>query len=176
MLNHTNKHPWYRKMFCFLFLAPYARTTRYEEAFCLKAKNDLIIVVKTGLKKFKCLSLFSSKMEDNTHTSKQAYVVNPTRAKPRTNHTKPNDRNQPDSTKQRYPVVLPTSLAKEGCKPEPLCVPILYAYQTKHLFYRPYPAAKHVIPPSCYELLHTCLLYTSPSPRDRQKSRMPSSA
>ena len=25
-------------------------------------------------------------------------------------------------------------------------------------------------------LLHTCLLYTSPSPRDRQKSRMPSSA
>ena len=27
----------------------------------------------------------------------------------------------------------------------------------------------------CY-LLYTCLLYTSPSPRDRQKSRMPSSA
>ena len=26
------------------------------------------------------------------------------------------------------------------------------------------------------ERLHTCLLYTSPSPRDRQKSRMPSSA
>ena len=24
--------------------------------------------------------------------------------------------------------------------------------------------------------MHTCLLYTSPSPRDRQKSRMPSSA
>ena len=24
--------------------------------------------------------------------------------------------------------------------------------------------------------IHTCLLYTSPSPRDRQKSRMPSSA
>ena len=31
MLNHT--HTWYRIMFCFLFLAPYARTTRYEEAF-----------------------------------------------------------------------------------------------------------------------------------------------
>ena len=26
------------------------------------------------------------------------------------------------------------------------------------------------------EWLYTCLLYTSPSPRDRQKSRMPSSA
>ena len=26
------------------------------------------------------------------------------------------------------------------------------------------------------ERLHPCLLYTSPSPRDRQKSRMPSSA
>ena len=25
-------------------------------------------------------------------------------------------------------------------------------------------------------VLHSCLLYTSPSPRDRQKSRMPSSA
>ena len=27
-----------------------------------------------------------------------------------------------------------------------------------------------------HEELYTCLLYTSPSPRDRQKSRMPSSA
>ena len=27
-----------------------------------------------------------------------------------------------------------------------------------------------------YKLLQACLLYTSPSPRDRQKSRMPSSA
>ena len=26
------------------------------------------------------------------------------------------------------------------------------------------------------KLIYTCLLYTSPSPRDRQKSRMPSSA
>ena len=32
-LNHTHKHPWYRIMFVFLFLAPYARTTRYKEAF-----------------------------------------------------------------------------------------------------------------------------------------------
>ena len=31
MLNHT--HTWYKRMFCFLFLVPYARTTRYEEAF-----------------------------------------------------------------------------------------------------------------------------------------------
>ena len=29
---------------------------------------------------------------------------------------------------------------------------------------------------NAYRLLHGCLLYTSPSPRDRQKSRMPSSA
>ena len=27
-----------------------------------------------------------------------------------------------------------------------------------------------------FEIPYTCLLYTSPSPRDRQKSRMPSSA
>ena len=31
-------------------------------------------------------------------------------------------------------------------------------------------------PASTYRLVKTCLLYTSPSPRDRQKSRMPSSA
>ena len=29
---------------------------------------------------------------------------------------------------------------------------------------------------SCMEDVLSCLLYTSPSPRDRQKSRMPSSA
>ena len=29
---------------------------------------------------------------------------------------------------------------------------------------------------SRYQMYHACLLYTSPSPRDRQKSRMPSSA
>ena len=32
-ITQTHKHPWYRIMFGFLFLAPYARTTRYEEAF-----------------------------------------------------------------------------------------------------------------------------------------------
>ena len=33
-----------------------------------------------------------------------------------------------------------------------------------------------VAAPGVYELPEGCLLYTSPSPRDRQKSRMPSSA
>ena len=32
------------------------------------------------------------------------------------------------------------------------------------------------VSPGWVDLLQTCLLYTSPSPRDRQKSRMPSSA
>ena len=35
-------------------------------------------------------------------------------------------------------------------------------------------STKNFTPPN--EACHTCLLYTSPSPRDRQKSRMPSSA
>ena len=30
--------------------------------------------------------------------------------------------------------------------------------------------------PSIYEMIHDCLLYTSPSPRDKTPSRMPSSA
>ena len=37
-------------------------------------------------------------------------------------------------------------------------------------------AEKHVIIGESIEEFNTCLLYTSPSPRDRQKSRMPSSA
>src|SRR5678809_1236652 len=32
------------------------------------------------------------------------------------------------------------------------------------------------LPPGTIKPSYTCLLYTSPSPRDRQKSRMPSSA
>ena len=43
MLNHANKqvnkHPWYSIMFGFLFLAPYARTTRYEKAFLPTGKK-----------------------------------------------------------------------------------------------------------------------------------------
>ena len=33
-----------------------------------------------------------------------------------------------------------------------------------------------ICPWKCIHMVKTCLLYTSPSPRDRQKSRMPSSA
>ena len=36
--------------------------------------------------------------------------------------------------------------------------------------------ASHGTPPKGGTIYLTCLLYTSPSPRDRQKSRMPSSA
>ena len=38
--------------------------------------------------------------------------------------------------------------------------------------HRAYPHEPYVL----FEVAHICLLYTSPSPRDRQKSRMPSSA
>ena len=38
MLNHTNI-PGTEKCFVFLFLAPYARTTRYEEAFLPEGKK-----------------------------------------------------------------------------------------------------------------------------------------
>ena len=50
VLNHTQSHkhtithtniPGIEKSLVFLFLSPYARTTRYEEAFFLTAKNGL---------------------------------------------------------------------------------------------------------------------------------------
>ena len=40
----------------------------------------------------------------------------------------------------------------------------------------PYTACKQQFDKTFERYANTCLLYTSPSPRDRQKSRMPSSA
>ena len=41
----------------------------------------------------------------------------------------------------------------------------------------PYEAAALAVSPNAdLQLIYTCLLYTSPSPRDRTRSRMPSSA
>ena len=39
MFNHTNKHTYIQNNVLFLFLAPYALTTRYEEAFLLKGRK-----------------------------------------------------------------------------------------------------------------------------------------
>ena len=56
------------------------------------------------------------------------------------------------------------------------------AYMADSSFF-PQAAAMHLIGPYAIpnvhmdgKLVYTCLLYTSPSPRDRQKTRMPSSA
>ena len=37
-------------------------------------------------------------------------------------------------------------------------------------------AAREILDRGAWQFVKICLLYTSPSPRDRQKSRMPSSA
>ena len=47
------------------------------------------------------------------------------------------------------------------------------AMQRKHDMDRAVPATEQI---TKWEWVDGCLLYTSPSPRDRQKSRMPSSA
>ena len=39
-----------------------------------------------------------------------------------------------------------------------------------------YASKVQIVCPRCKKQTRVCLLYTSPSPRDRQKSRMPSSA
>ena len=43
-------------------------------------------------------------------------------------------------------------------------------------YWSPIQAAEHLVTRQTGALFDICLLYTSPSPRDRQKSRMPSSA
>ena len=45
---------------------------------------------------------------------------------------------------------------------------------TPHSYLKAEASAGHL--PNLAALFEDCLLYTSPSPRDRQKSRMPSSA
>ena len=45
MLNHTNKHPWYRKMFVFYFWHPMLVRPSMKRLFRPKAKNGLIINV-----------------------------------------------------------------------------------------------------------------------------------
>ena len=46
--------------------------------------------------------------------------------------------------------------------------------QTRHWFYA--PSMLLLVAAATNKSIEGCLLYTSPSPRDRQKSRMPSSA
>ena len=71
---HTHEHPWYRIMFGFLFLAPYARTTRYEEAFFpwktkekkahfARAPHDIYIYYIYICSKSRIVSLKGSKSE-----------------------------------------------------------------------------------------------------------------
>ena len=78
--------------------------------------------------------------------------------------------------------LLALKLAYDECKaksvalyttmePCPLCMGAVYMSDVKTLHY-----AAHDPWAGSTNLLGTCLLYTSPSPRDRTRSRMPSSA
>ena len=68
--------------------------------------------------------------------------------------------------------LVPRKLAK---KPSPLCRSlvrlVVRALVPRKLAKTPWPLCRSLV-----RLVGRCLLYTSPSPRDRQKSRMPSSA
>ena len=79
----SQRHPWYRIMFVFLFFAPYARATRYEEAFCLKAKialdrfapsalpyNNKKVHAKPSAVRSK---MFLHEYESNKHEAEQAF-------------------------------------------------------------------------------------------------------
>ena len=63
------------------------------------------------------------------------------------------------------PSEVETPVSKSEGKPAPTSAPPLV--KTKSSFY---------LPALQFLIAVACLLYTSPSPRDRQKSRMPSSA
>ena len=66
------------------------------------------------------------------------------------------------------------SLAQQGYNRIPLMVEAFADLETPLSLYLKLAHAKDS---GAYSfLLESCLLYTSPSPRDRQKSRMPSSA
>ena len=64
---------------------------------------------------------------------------------------------------------VPTLLLHSCCAP---CSSYVLEYLSKYFKITVFYYNPNIYPESEY----TCLLYTSPSPRDRQKSRMPSSA
>ena len=69
----------------------------------------------------------------------------------------------------------------ESCIPYRLPVWPSFSYQNRKavcmlIFYSLYLGRSESVPKYLFRLYISCLLYTSPSPRDRQKSRMPSSA
>ena len=67
--------------------------------------------------------------------------------------------------------ILVFELAKEACTERKAL------YSDQHVLYRCTPIDPPIRDgPRLRALSKACLLYTSPSPRDRQKSRMPSSA
>ena len=76
------------------------------------------------------------------------------------------------TTSQPFDLRLPTP----GCHNDPeragLDAKSVFDGMTEHLFF----TLGKLAPTASRHDLYICLLYTSPSPRDRQKSRMPSSA
>src|SRR5674476_624998 len=70
--------------------------------------------------------------------------------------------------KRRYKPVNANFVSHEGGR---ICMDCAQTELRRELSFRGFAHYNHF-----YALLNNCLLYTSPSPRDRQKSRMPSSA
>ena len=80
----------------------------------------------------------------------------------------------PEDPQAMYDYIMTVAQKLEDEDLRGLCVKVLTDNREKLLYY---PAAQKNHHAQLGGLLyHTCLLYTSPSPRDRQKSRMPSSA
>ena len=80
---------------------------------------------------------------------------------------KPCGRKSAKKSKRPYP----------SCRPKAVAAKMTAAEKKSSAKRKTGPAKiKHAVTASGRRRKTTCLLYTSPSPRDRQKSRMPSSA
>ena len=76
----------------------------------------------------------------------------------------------------RYFENIPVKDSREATNDAPDMLYILYQYLIVFNDFKNEMVLLEMLAPGEESELDTCLLYTSPSPRDRQKSRMPSSA
>ena len=82
-------------------------------------------------------------------------------------------------TQQTGPILLATDLSARGDRALDRALQLTKALNTKLIVLHvmeSHSTSARLTTPVWRRLSSDCLLYTSPSPRDRQKSRMPSSA
>ena len=85
-------------------------------------------------------------------------------------YSKMSGKNDPMFGKFEHPIKALIENESNACEKQKGVLDFLFNVEKSNRY------AETIIGESDFDTFQSCLLYTSPSPRDRQKSRMPSSA